>query len=188
MLRRLFLGLVLGLLVGGLAAAALVQGLHITTFGEGGGGALFGYLAAVVTGVATGLVAGKPIWAPGAKVEAGLKAFFGALISAGLLFALRQWGGGVALPVSELTPVGMHVGDLPVVALPVVAALLGAFFGIDNTPGDDKSEKSETGGKKRVATAGAAPKGKARVASDEDVDEEGAAAPAAGGKRKNLPS
>src|SRR5882672_2772040 len=89
MVRRLFVGLVLGLVVGGL----LVAGLKVDTFLGSGGGAI-AYLAAALTGVMTGLVAGKPIWAPGAKVEAGLKALFGALLGAGAMFALRQWAGG----------------------------------------------------------------------------------------------
>src|SRR5580704_11431323 len=91
MLRRLLVGLVLGLVVGGLVAAGFVQGLHVLTFGDGTGGALFAYATAAVTGVLTGLVAGKPIWASGAKIEAGLKAVFGALLGAGLMFAIRQW-------------------------------------------------------------------------------------------------
>src|ERR1700733_2205698 len=91
MLRRLLIGLVLGLIVGGLAAAALVAGLHMPLFALDTGGIVLAYLAAAVTGVLTGLVAGKPIWASGAKIEAGLKAFFGALLATGLLFALRRW-------------------------------------------------------------------------------------------------
>src|SRR5271169_810661 len=104
MLRRLLVGLILGLIVGGLVAAGLVAGLHQTLFGADTGGSAFAYLAAAVTGVLTGLVAGKPIWASGAKIEAGLKAFFGALLGAGLMFALRHWGG--ALPPLNLGFVG----------------------------------------------------------------------------------
>src|SRR5271170_1592032 len=91
MLRRLLIGLVLGLVVGGLAAAGLVAGLHMTMFDAGTGGIVLAYIAAALTGVLTGLVAGKPIWASGAKIEAGLKAFFGALIAGGLMFAARRW-------------------------------------------------------------------------------------------------
>src|SRR5271169_3627188 len=104
MLRRLLIGLVLGLVVGGLAAAGLVAGLHMTMFDAGTGGIVLAYIAAALTGVLTGLVAGKPIWASGAKIEAGLKAFFGALLGAGLMFALRHWGG--ALPPLNLGFVG----------------------------------------------------------------------------------
>lgn len=159
-------------------AAGFVQGLHILTFGDGAGGALFAYASAAVTGVLTGLVAGKPIWASGAKIEAGLKAFFGALIAAGLMFALRQWGGSIPVPVTAFTEAGRHVGDLPVTALPMLAAVLGGFFEIDNTPGGDESEGK--GGKKRVADDGA--KAKARVATDDD-DEAGEAPAAPPAKR-----
>jgi hypothetical protein len=185
MVRRLLVGLVLGLVVGGLVAAGLVQGLHVLQFGDGTGGALFAYLAAAVTGVLTGLVAGKPIWAAGARIEAGLKAFFGALLAAGLMFALRQWAGGVHLPVSELTPEGLAIGSLPIASLPVVAALLGGFFEIDNTGGDDKDAKKDGGAKKRVAAEGANGKSKARVAEGDDDGEadEGAAAPPKRAKR-----
>ena len=185
MFRRLFIGLVLGLVVGGLVAAGLVQGLHQTVFEAGAMGALFAYLSAAVTGVLTGLVAGKPIWAAGARIEAGLKAFFGALLAAGLMFALRQWAGGVHLPVTEFTPEGIAIGSLPIASLPVVAALLGGFFELDNTGGDDKDAKKDGGAKKRVAAESANGKGKARVAADDDEGEadEGAAAPPKRAKR-----
>src|SRR5580658_7988684 len=136
MLRRLLVGLVLGLVVGGLVAAGFVQGLHVLTFGDGTGGALFAYATAAVTGVLTGLVAGKPIWASGAKIEAGLKAFFGALIAAGLMFALRRW---LTSPV-DLGFLGGGegaIGELPAASLPLVAAVLGGFFELDNTGGSD---------------------------------------------------
>src|SRR5579883_3449799 len=126
MLRRLLLGLLIGLLMGGLIAAGLVAGLHMFTF-MGTDGAVLAYLAAALTGGLTGLLAGKPIWATGAKIEAGLKAFFGALLAAGLMFALRQWAGGLHPPVTTVTPVDLPIGDLPAAALPLIAALLGGF-------------------------------------------------------------
>src|ERR1039458_9614427 len=165
MLRRLLIGLILGLLVVGLAAAALVAGLHIPLFAADTGGAVYAYLAAAVTGVLTGLVAGKPIWAAGARIEAGLKAFFGALIAAGVMFALRMWVGHAPLPVTEFTPDAIAMGFLPFTSLPAVAAVLGAFFELDNTGGDDKDAKKGAGSKKRVAAESANGKGKARVAS-----------------------
>ncbi len=154
--------------MGGLVGAGFVQGLHVLTFGEGTGGALFAYASAAVTGVLTGLVAGKPIWSADGKIEAGLKAFFGALLAAGLMFALRQWGGGVHVPVTAFTPEGMPAGALPIVSLPLLAAVLGGFFEVDNTGGDEKDAK---GGKARVAE-GASSKGKARVAVDDDAEAE----------------
>lgn len=172
MLRRLLLGLVIGLLMGGLVAAGLVAGLHIGTF-TGTGGAVLAYLAAALTGVLTGLVAGKPIWATGAKIEAGLKAFFGALLAAGLMFALRQWAGGFHAPITAVTPEALPVGDLPAVALPIIAALLGGFFELDNTGDPDEAKKGESSGAKKRIAGGEKTNGqaKSRVVAEDDEDE-----------------
>src|SRR5579862_623653 len=99
MFRRLLAGLVIGAVVGIAVAAMLVAGLKIVTF-AGPFGALLAYASAAVTGALTGLVAGKPIWAGGAKVEGGLKAVFGALLAAAAMFALRRWAPGVALDLA----------------------------------------------------------------------------------------
>jgi hypothetical protein len=181
MLRRLFLGLVIGLLMGGLVAAGLVAGLHIMSFTDTGG-AVLAYLTAALTGVLTGLVAGKPIWASGAKIEAGLKAFFGALLAAGLMFALRQWV-NLDVPATAITPAGGHLGELPATALPIIAALLGGFFELDNTGGpEDATKKGESGGaKKRIAAGEEKTNGqsKSRVVEDDDEGEAEQAAAAA---------
>ena len=95
MLRRLLVGLILGLIVGGLVAAALVAGLHQNLFADDTGGSAFAYLAAAVTGVLTGLVAGKPIWASGAKIRGRAQ---------GVL--RRASGGGADVR-------GAQVGELP---------------------------------------------------------------------------
>lgn len=170
MLRRLLLGLVIGLLMGGLVAAGLVAGLGLQTF-MGTSGIVLAYVSAALTGVLTGLVAGKPIWASGAKIEAGLKAFFGALLAAGLMFALRQWAGGLHAPITAVTPVDLPVGDLPAAALPIIAALLGGFFELDNTGGgktDDEKKAEASGPKKRIAPAEKANgQARSRVVDDE---------------------
>jgi hypothetical protein len=183
MLRRLLIGLILGVIVGGLAAAALVAGLHMPLFAADTGGVVLAYLAAAVTGVLTGLVAGKPIWASGAKIEAGLKAFFGALLAAGLMFALRQWGKIDAPDIAFLMPNAdpdlVHkalIGDVPALALPAVAAVLGGFFELDNTGNDkDEAKGDASKSKKRVADEKANGKGKARVADDDEAEAEPAA-------------
>lgn len=156
MLRRLLVGLVLGLVVGALVAAGLVAGLGVRVF-AGAGGAVLAYFAAAVTGVLTGLVAGKPIWASGAKVEAGLKAFFGALLAAGVMFALRQWAGAWTLDLPAIGVSGRTaVGDLPAASLPLLAAVLGGFFELDNTGQDQGDGKGAgaTKGRQRVSAAG----------------------------------
>jgi hypothetical protein len=167
MLRRLFLGLVLGLIVGGLLAAGIVAGLKIETFAGSTGGAL-AYLAAAFAGVLTGLVAGKPIWAAGAKVEAGLKAFFGALLGAAAMFALRQWAGGWSPDLHFIGGGGpAAVGDLPAASLPIIAAVLGGLFELDNT-GDAEAANS-AGQRKRVPVREASGGATARVDEADDT-------------------
>ena len=183
MLRRLLIGLILGVIVGGLAAAALVAGLHMPLFAADTGGTVVAYLAAAVTGVLTGLVAGKPIWASGAKIEAGLKAFFGAVIATGLMFALRKWGNlqapDIALLMPNADPDLVHkalIGDVPALALPAVAAVLGGFFELDNTGTADKDDaKDAPKTKKRVVDEKANGKGQKRVTDDGDAEAEEAA-------------
>jgi hypothetical protein len=176
MFRRLLVGLILGLIVGGLAAAALVGGLHMTAFGEGAGGSAMAYLAAAFTGVLTGLVAGKPIWASGAKIEAGLKAFFGALLAAGLMFAIRKWL-TADVNLSFIGAGSGAIGELPATSLPLLAAVLGGFFELDNTGSPDKDEAKGAApdAKKRVADEKTNGKGRARVEAESEGEEEEAA-------------
>lgn len=162
MLRRLFVGLLIGLVIGGLMAFALVKGLNAPVF-NGASGALLAYLFAGLSGVVTGLLAGKPIWARGGQIEAGLKALFGALLAVGAMFALRQWGGGIDVNLAMMSAGHAAIGDLPAASLPLIAAILGGFYELDNTV--DESETRETRGAqtaRRVASsAKGAPRGSA---------------------------
>lgn len=164
MLKRLIVGLLLGAIVGVVVAAVLVQGLNIWSFAISG--AFIAYLAAAVTGVLTGLVAGKPIWAADGRIEAGLKAFFGALLALGAMFALRTWA-KVEVDLSLAKAGKGLVGDLPAASLPIIAAVLAGFFELDNTP----SEKKDDDAKAAIGTSAASTK-KVRVADDEAAEEE----------------
>jgi hypothetical protein len=98
------------------------------------------------------------------------------------MFALRQWGSSWT---PDLTFVGAGsgpVGSLPAVSLPLIAAVLGAFFGLDNTdvaeaergrPAAGAAREAD-GQRKRVAAQGANGKGKARAleSGERDVGEE----------------
>ncbi len=157
MVKRLAVGLFLGLLVGLAVAATLTHGLGIAFIGSLG--AIAAYVAAAGTGLLVGLVTGKPIWSATGKIEAGLKAFFGALIAAGLMFVLRKWI-TVDVDLSFLNPgASGSLGAVPYAALPPIAALLGGFFEVDNTP-----EAAE-------ANADTAPKTRVRVAANAEADE-----------------
>jgi hypothetical protein len=149
MLRRLFVGLLLGSVIGAALAAAFVGWLKVTAF-HGALATVEAYGAALVVGVVAGLVTGKPVWASGAKVEASLKALFGALLAAGGMFALRHWA-----PVVDLRALGVGgpaaPGDLPVLSLPVIGAALGALFELDNT--NDGETPGQAPARPRVASS-----------------------------------
>jgi hypothetical protein len=179
MVKRLMVGMVVGLVVGVAAAAALSQGLRIVAF-TGSLGALVAYAASAVTGAVTGLVAGKPIWAGNAKTEAGLKAAFGALFAAAAMFALRQWALGWTLDLPALHAGGpAPVAQLPAASLPLIGAVLGGFFGIDNS-GD---EASAPGGK-RVAAVAPPSRARAATRADGGGDEEADAAASSSDSRR----
>jgi len=161
MIKRLLIGMLLGTVLGAIVGVALVQGLGMSF--AGAGGAVLAYLAAAGTGVLTGLVAGKPIWSADGKIEAGLKAFFGALLSLGAMFAIRQWL-TLDLDLSALKAGHGPIGELPVASLPIIAGLLGTFFELDNTPKKDGDEKK--------SDKGGGEKSKVRVAKEEEAEEE----------------
>ncbi len=167
MLRRLFVGLLLGTVIGVAAAAALVFGLKVTVL-DGVGGSFEAYGAALAVGVLAGLIAGKPIWASGAKVEAGLKAAFGALLAAGGMFALKRWAPEVTLPTPLGTGAPLPVGELPA-SLVFIGSTLGALFELDNT--DDGKTAPGAAARARVSPSTAA----RRVAgggSSQDADKD----------------
>ena len=174
MLKRLIVGLILGTVIGAAVAAVLVQGMGWTL---GFPNAFFAYLAAGVTGVITGLVAGKPIWSSDGKIESGLKAFFGVLLGLGGMFALRTWA-NLHVDLSMLRAGSGALGDLPAASLPIVAAVLAGFYEIDNSPdagtkGDGASDgdaAGEKGARKKVRVAA-----KGEAAEDDEAIEEPAA-------------
>jgi hypothetical protein len=178
MALRLVIGLVKGLIVGGLLGFVLAK------VGLAAPGALIAYLAAAAAGALVGLIAGKPIWAEGARIEAGLKAAFGALVGAGLMWLARSFL-GVPFPadLGTLTEANQSLGEvaangtlggLAITSLALVAGVLGAFYDADNTPAPEGEESKE---KARVATDA---KQKARIgangAAEEDESEEEPAA------------
>jgi hypothetical protein len=137
---RILKGLLLGLVLGGVLGVVAIKALGWVVLG-----ALPAYLLAVVAGVLTGLVAGKPIWAAQAKLEAGLKAFAGALLAVGGMFALRRWV-GMSVDLEALGAGKGTLGELSATSLPLISAALAMLFELDNTP----SPEAPAPDKKRV--------------------------------------
>jgi hypothetical protein len=159
MILRLLFGLVKGLVVGGLLGLGLVQlGMATPT-------ALFAYLAAAIAGVIVGLIAGKPIWAEGGKIEAGLKAGFGALLAMGLMWLSRSFLTSVGLGFAGLG--NAVLGSYAISSLALVAGVLGGFYDADNTP---TAESAEASGPNKVRIAG-----KPALTESEDLEEEASA-------------
>jgi hypothetical protein len=128
MLGRLLIGIVKGLVVGSLLGIGLIKlGVAVPM------GAVIAYLAAAVTGIVIGLVAGKPIWAKDAKIEAGSKAVVGALLGVGLMAAARHWLlMPLTIPMGTLVQGTPPIGEFPITVLAGIAALLGGFYDADN--------------------------------------------------------
>lgn len=151
MITRLFVGLFKGALFGAALAAAMYFGLHVTTLATP-----LAYLAAVLAGTLVGLVAGKPIWAEAAKIEAGLKALFGAGLGALVLFAIRKW---VHVPLPATVPGWVDPGG-SIALIPAVTTTIAMLFELDNTPAPAKEEAAP----KRLR----APKARAADLDDDD--------------------
>jgi hypothetical protein len=162
MLGRLLIGFVKGIILGGLV------GFGLAKLGFAAPPAIIAFVAAAVTGVLIGLIAGKPIWAKDAKIEAGMKAVVGALLACGLMYAARRFLtmqvpfalgplGGFNESLGEAASTGGTIGGLALTSLAAVAAALGGFYEADNTPGDPaeaaKADAKEPSSKKRIAAA-----------------------------------
>lgn len=158
MLKRLGLGLLKGLLIGGAIGGGLQYGLGWTD-----AAGLLGFLVAMGAAGTSGVFAGKAPWLEGAWIEASLKGMVGVGLG-----ALAYWGLTYVpfeVPFPGLS--GTHgLAALPAVFAPAIAGVYGALVELDNT-GDDEGEKR--GG------------AKARVSVADDVDLE---IPTASGKAK----
>lgn len=162
MVGRVLLGVLKGLLIGGLVSGGVLWGLGVTTFG----GPLIATLLAVITGILVGFLAGKPIWASGARIEAYLKAAVGALLAALLMWLVRRYLG----EIPDLSSLGIEVsgpvGEIPWLTLPLIGAVLALLFDLDNT-GDEEEVK-----KARVPDAQTKARVRLRDTGHELADEE----------------
>lgn len=142
MLKRLGLGLLKGLLIGGAIGAGLQYGLRWTD-----AAGLLGFLIAMAAAGTAGVFAGKAPWSEGAWIEATLKGMVGVGLG-----ALAYWGLTYVpfeIPFPGLA--GTHaLAALPAVFTPAIAGVYGSLVELDNTDeGEGKTKKS--GAKARVA-------------------------------------
>jgi hypothetical protein len=140
MLGRLLVGIVKGIVLGGLLGFGLLK------LGQAVPIAVVAYVAAAVAGILIGLIAGKPIWAKDAKIEAGMKAGVGALLGVGLMFAARRWltmpvpGALLDITRAQIQDAAPTLGTFGMTSLAAIAAVLGGFYDADNTPEPEKAE------------------------------------------------
>lgn len=125
-MARLLLGLLKGLLAGGAVGGAA----HV--LGLAGG---WGYVVAMATGFAVGLLAGRPVWSHamdplGTIWTPVLKAVFGAGVGALAFLLLRK----LAVPIVHLGEVTASLRDLPILWAPALGAIYGAWVELDDAP------------------------------------------------------
>lgn len=165
MLKRLLIGILKGIVVGGGVGAALYFGLS-----QGSLESAWAYLLYGVVGAITGVVAGKPLWKPGAWIEALLRGVFGIAVGCGLYALASSFlhVSPIPLPASlfpALPPAeqARFLFQQPLAMAPLMATLYASLIELDNDGKGDEVGPS-----------------KVRVARLEDIDigEEESEAPA----------
>ncbi|MCA9605805.1 MAG: hypothetical protein KC619_09430 [Myxococcales bacterium] len=164
MLKRLGLGLLKGLIIGGAIGAGLQYGLHWTN-----ASGLLGFLVSMGAAGTAGVFAGKAPWKEGAWIEATLKGMVGVGLGALAYWGLTYVPESLQIPFPGLA--GSHaLAALPAVFAPAIAGVYGALVELDDTGDDGKADKKKGDGPK------------ARVAVDDDGEE---AEAEAGRKRRD---
>lgn len=126
MFKRLLLGLVKGLVLGGVVGAAITFGLRQSVDGV----AAYGLYA--LLGALAGVFAGRPPWMKGAWVESLLKGLFGVAVGAGL-YALGSRFLTVAMPDLALGNGTLELFKQPMLMAPGIGAIYAALIELDNT-------------------------------------------------------
>jgi len=140
MLKRLGLGLLKGLVIGGAIGAGLQYGL-----GWADATGLLGFLVAMGAAGTAGVFAGRAPWLEGAWIEATLKGLVGVGLGALAYWGLTYVPFEVPFPGVE----GAHtLAALPAVFAPAIAGAYGALVELDNT---GEGEDAEGGPKARVS-------------------------------------
>jgi hypothetical protein len=137
--------LVLGILKGGAIGAALGwAALKLGVAGGAGAGLTYAVIGALV-----GLVCGKPIWRQETIWTSILKGLFGLGAGVGLFYLSRKLFGGMHLGFTANlgVPADRPLVDIPLVLGPIVGAIPGIFFEVDDAAGGTP-DKAGKGAKK----------------------------------------
>lgn len=167
--KRLLLGILKGLLIGGTIGALI----HFVAVDDGTlTSSLANYPLYAGVGALSGVLAGRPPWKPGAWIASILKGVFGLGVGAGL-FALAS--NFIGMKFALLGGPSVLLAQHPLVFAPIVALLYATFVEIDD--GGDQPEEAPATGVRA---------GKQLSVDDIDIGEdEEAAKPAAKSAKKN---
>lgn len=142
MLKRLLIGVLKGIFVGGAVGAALYFALS-----QGSVDGAYAYMLYGVVGALTGVVAGKPLWKQGAWVEALLRGVFGIAVGCGLYALASSFLGGVGAiplpgalfpPIDKPAEIPRFLFQQPLAMAPMMATLYASLIELDNDgKGDD---------------------------------------------------
>jgi hypothetical protein len=132
MFKRLLLGLVKGLVLGGVVGAAITFGLHQSV------GGVAAYALYALLGALAGVFAGRPPWMKGAWVESLLKGLFGVAVGAGL-YALGSRFLNFPMPNLATGQGEIALAMQPMLMAPGIGAIYAALIELDNT-GEADSE------------------------------------------------
>lgn len=133
MLRRLLIGILKGLLVGGAVGAGLHFGLGRPVLEQ----AYFTYPLYGVVGALAGVTAGKPFWRQGAGIEAILRSIFGLAVGCGLYALAAAFLGAVPFHIGGV-PDATKFASIPLLMAPTLAILYASLVELDN---DGKAEE-----------------------------------------------
>lgn len=132
MFKRLLLGMLKGLIIGGALGALLHFALGVTTVTGIGA-----YLLYAAVGAVAGVLSGKAPWKPGAWVEALLKGGFGLGLGAGL-YALANWLFTSPVDIPQVGAGGLFASH-PLLFAPALAAVYAGLVELDNTGEEEES-------------------------------------------------
>lgn len=145
MFKRLGVGLLKGLVIGGAIGAGVHFGLGLPAVGL-----LLGYLVAMAAVATAAVLAGKAPWREGAWIEALLKGLAGVGVGA-LFYFLAMRFGSFSLPFAlPGTVTGAAWPTLPLVFAPVFSGLVGSLVELDNTGSGAKGQPQRTVGASKV--------------------------------------